>query len=675
MPWTSLRFSPGIVRNTTRYASSGTWFDGSLVRFREGYPEKWGGWVDTNPGYVMAGVCRSLHRHGDFAGNRWTSLGTSSRFYMKNGDFQYDVTPLAETAGPLSGAFSTTTGSNIVTIEDDDHRHYPGDTVFISGVTTAVGGIPASELGTPDPYDPPTEDNPGVEHLITGWVDENHYQITVATEATSTSTGGGGTTTTLTYLFRAGNPDVTAGGGWGRLSWGEDEWNRQPGSYQNVFDQLGVWTQDNWGEDLVGNALNGPIFYWRASSPDERMIDILDIPADYLGDGAPGADGNAPANSQFIIISHRDRHLLAFGCTQYNSVDVAPMMFRWCSQEAITNWDEADLNGTAGSLPLSNGSKFIAGLATAGEILVWTDQALYSIQYIGSPLIYSAELLDRWSDICGLKARCSFNGVVYWMGQGGFYAYGGRTEKIPCPVWDYISVRLNRDQMAKVYASGNQAHNEVMWFYPSNASGNLEIDSYVAFDVVQGIWHYGALARTAWMDLDAISAPVATEPPVSQPQGAPLFRLFEHDHGSDDGSTNPPSPINAFIESGPIELSSEGAYDKGDRMIFVRRIMPDVTFRDITDSSVAPQMNIVLKMMDEPGGGFWENSSSQVQRSATIPVEQFTSPTADGIPTNNRIANVRLRGRSMTFRAESNTLGCSWRLGVPRIDGRTDGQR
>ena len=335
------------------------------------------------------------------------------------------------------------------------------------------------------------------------------------------------------------------------------------------------------------------------------------------------------------------------------------MTFRWCNQEAITNWNEADLTGTAGSLPLSNGSKFISGIATAREIIVWTDQAMYSVQYVGSPFIYTAELLERWSDICGLKARCSFNGIVYWMGGGGFYSYAGRTDKLACPIWDYISNRLNRQQMAKVYAGSNQNHNEVIFFYASNDSGNVEVDSYAALDVMQGIWTFGALPRTAWMDLDALSPVIA-----ASPDDATAARLFEHDQGTDDGSTDPPSAISAFIESGPIELSAEGSYDKGDRMMFVKRILPDVTFRDITASSTVPQMNIVLKMMDKPGGGFGENSSSQVQRSVTIPVEQFTDE-----------AFVRLRGRSLTFRAESNTTGTNWRLGFTRIYARTDGQR
>ncbi len=637
MSWTSLKVAPGLVRNTTRYAAAGTWFDCSLVRFRDGHPEKWAGWQDGYPGLVMDGICRSLHRHGDLSGFSWVSAGTSRRFYMLTDDQYLDVTPWAGAALTLgSDPLSATNGSAVLTVTQATHLHYPGDTVFISGATS-FAGIPVGNLNK--------------EHRITSFVDDNSYTITLDAPATATATGGGAAVTAR-YLFRAGSEDFITGGGWGSLAWNEEEWGGEPGSAAQ--DQMGVWSHDNWGEDLVACPMSSGIYFWKASDPTTRMINILDIPPNYFGLGTPGADGNAPPEMEFIIVSHRDRHLLAFGASPYaGDGDADPMTFRWCSQEAITNWNEADLAGTAGSLPLSNGSRFIAGMATAREILVWTDQALYSVQYVGHPLIYVAELLDRWSDIAGMKAVCSFNGVVYWMGRGGIYAYSGRTEKVPCPVWDYVSNRLNPNQFAKVYASSNQKYNEVIWFYPSVDS--TEVDSYVAVNVAEQIWTFGNLSRTAWFDLDALHGVIA-----ASSDG----RIYEHEIGADDGSTSPVTPISAFIESGPIELSSEGSFDKGDKMMFVRRILPDVTFRDAQTSSGAPQMNIVLKMMDKPGGGFDTSASRMAQRSATIPVEEFTEE-----------AWVRLRGRSLTIRAESNSVGTNWRLGITRIDARTDGQK
>jgi hypothetical protein len=639
MSWTSLKISPGLVRSTTRYATAGTWFDGSLVRFRDGFPEKWEGWQDSIPGFVMQGIVRSLHRHSDLAGFTWVSAGSSKRFYMITADNQHDVTPydpLSPTPIVSANSLSTTNGSNTVRVTHVNHLHFPGDSVEIAGAAS-VGGISNAYLN-------------GV-HEIVGYVDSDHYTVNifnagVPVNATSTVTNSGGGGITIQYIFHAGTDDYIAGGGWGSLAWNEEEWGGDADDIAaGLADQMGIWSQDNWGEDLVACAMSGPIFLWDATVPTNKMVSILNL---------PGADGNAPTEAQFIIVSHRDRHLLAFGASVYAGGGlVEPMTFRWCSQENLLNWNEADLAGTAGSLPLSNGSKFIAGIATAREILAWTDQALYSIQFIGAPLMFSAELLDRWSDIAGMKAVCTFNGIVYWMGRGGFYAYSGRTEKLPCPIWNYISARLNHDQFAKVYASSNQNFNEVIWFYPSVDSP--EIDSYATLNVTDGVWTFGDLSRTAWLDLDALHGVIAVSAEA---------RLYEHDLGADDGSTNPATPIPAFIESGPIELSSEGTFDKGDRMMFVRRVLPDVTFRMTETASTAPSMNLVFKMQDKPGGGFGDSSSSPVQRIATVPIEEFTEE-----------CYVRLRGRSLTFRAESNSLGTNWRLGMTRIDARTDGQR
>jgi hypothetical protein len=654
MPWTSLKISPGLVRNTTRYATSGTWFDCSMVRFRDGFPEKWAGWENAYSGFTMVGKCRSLHRHSDLGGFSWLSAGTSQRFYMISDDLRYDVTPWAGPAVALpNNPFSVTATSSAVIVHHPAHGHFIGDVVLFSGVTGTIGGLPASDFNK--------------AFIISGTAPDgdNHYEINLSTDTPASTATGGGAAVTARYLLRAGNDDFVSGGGWGANTWGYEEWG---GDHDNAtgeplfaaLDQLGIWSQDNWGEDLVACAASNGIYYWKASTPTARMINIKDIPADYLGPGAPGDDGNAPAEAQFIIVSHRDRHLLAFGASRYGDAVVEPMTFRWCDQETITNWNEADLAGTAGSLPLSNGSKFIAAIATPREILVWTDQALYSVQYIGAPLIYQAELLDRWSDIAGMKAVCSFNGVIYWMGRGGFYAYSGRTEKIPCPVWDYVVNRMNKDQFPKVYASSNQLHNEVIWFYPSIL--DIENDSYVAFNVMEQTWTFGSLERTAWLDLDALRGVVA-----ASPDG----RIYAHEVGADDGSQSPVRPIEAYIESGPIELSSEGSYDKGDKMMFVRRVMPDVTFREMETSSDSPQMNITLKMMDRPGGGFRTQEASETRRSVAaggqsvvIQVEQFTEQ-----------AWVRLRGRSMTLRLESDTVGTNWRAGVIRIDARTDGAR
>lgn len=627
MPWTKLKFAPGVNKETTRYSADGTWFDSNLVRFREGFPEMWGGWVQAYPSITFTGKCRSLHRFSDLSSFQWLGVGTNTRFYVYSDDLSYDVTPLVDHATLANNPFTTVNLSTTVTVHQVAHGKLPGDYVIFGG-STAVGGIPTGDIN--------------IEHLITGYVGPDDYQVVMAHAATSSTTGGGAAVT-VDYILAAGSEDQITGGGWGTDGWGEDPWGGDPAL--GSANTMGIWTQDNWGEDLVANAAKGGIYYWDATNPANRMLNILDLAS---------ADGNAPAYSEFILVSHKDRHLLAFGASEFGGGGaVAAMSFRWCDQEDILNWNEADLAGTAGSLPLSRGSRFISAIATQQEIVAWTDQAMYAIHYLGAPLIYGADLITDFSDILGLKAAAIFDSTVFWMGRSGFYSYSGRVEKMPCAVWDYVSNRLNYAQANKVYASTNRIHNELIWYYPSiNGSEN---DSYVAFNMKDNVWTIGSLVRTAWLDLDTLNNPIG-----AYTDG----HLYLHESGADDGSTMPVTPLPAYIESAPLELSSEGSFDKGDKFMFIRRILPDVTFRDYSDGVNTPKVNFNLKMMDKPGDGFGQTTSGQASRSVTIPVEEFTDE-----------LQVRIRGRSLSLRIDGSTVGTKWRLGTPRIDVRTDGQR
>lgn len=627
MPWTKLRFAPGINKEKTRYSADGTWFDSNLVRFRDGCAEMWAGWVRTITTLTFNGICRSLHRFSDLTGFQWLGVATNSRFYMASDDIWYDVTPIGLTLTLGNNPFAVVNGTPTVTVTHTAHEHTVGDTVIFSGATT-TGGILAASLNA--------------EQTIVTYIDPDHYTFTANMNASST-TSGGGAAVVAKYLFYAGSEDQIFGGGWGSASWGEEPWGGEAASHG---DFLGIWSQDNWGEDLVANAQKGPIFYWDATFPSNRMLDILDM---------AGADGNAPSTSEFILVSHKDRHLLAFGAEEFGSGLINPMSFRWCDQENILNWDEASLTGTAGSLPLSRGSRFISAVSAQQEIVAWTDQAMYSIRYLGGELIYGADMITDFSDILGMKAATIYDSSVFWMGRSGFYAYTGSVSKIPCDVWDYVSSRLDYSQSTKTIASTNRMHDELIWYYVS-VDGDLEIDSYIAFDMKESVWTVGSLARTAWLDLDTLNHPIGASPND--------HALYLHDIGADDGSTMPASALPAFIESAPIELSSEGSFDKGDKFMFIRRILPDVTFRDFSDGVNTPKVNFNLKMMDKPGGGFGQTIAKQTARTVILPVEEFTDE-----------LQVRLRGRSLTLRLDGSTIGTRWRLGVPRIDVRTDGQR
>ncbi len=633
MGWMRLSFQPGIVKDTTRYTTGNQWYDGSLVRFRNGFPEMWKGWqkFDTTVNFdTLGGPCRSLLRTYDLGGTTaYVGIGCAHRFYIQTDGSYTDVTPIESVASPLANnPITTTNGLSTATINDVAHGQLPGNYVIFSGAAT-VNGILNTTI------------NLATGYAIVSITDADNYVVDFGTNATG-SGAGGGAAVVASYLLNPGSEDAVSGGGWGTLAWGEEEWGGDPSLA--IGERLGIWSQANWGEDIVANAQGAGIYYWDLSSPTARMVNILDL---------PGADGEAPELCNFILVSHAERQVLAFGCSEFSTAIFDPMLVRWCDQENILNWDEADTTATAGSIRLAKGSRLISAINTQDEILVWSDTSLFSMKFIGAPYIYQTNMVEGNTDIVGLKACTIFGSNVFWMGRSGVYAYSGRVQQVPCTVWDYVSQRMNWQQATKVVACTSKQYNEVMFFYPSNTGSNTEIDSYFCFDVVQQVWTVGSLARTAWMDADTFHDPLA-----ASTDGY----LYAHDIGANDGSTTPDSAIDAYIESGPIELSAEGGYDKGDRFAFIRRILPDITFRDISGS---PQMNLVIKMMDKPGSGeFNDTSSSQVARSATLPVEAFTND-----------LHVRLRGRSIILRAESSTTGSQWRLGTPRIDVRPDGQR
>lgn len=624
MPFMKLAFNPGIIKDRTRYSADGYWFDSNLVRFRNGLPERWAGWVPYMEGTALIGACRSLNRFSNLVGQVYMGMGTSKRFYVTQDGILYDVTPIRDTAS-LTNPFTTTNGSTRVVVTDVAHGTLVGDTVIFSGAS-AVGGVAADDLNK--------------EFIIDGYISPDEYAITVENAATSSATGGGNPVSAA-YLFAAGSDNQSYGDGWGYGGWGEGEWGD---SNTAVRGGIGIWTQDNWGEDIVACPIDGPIFYWDATSPGSRMVNIRDLPL---------ADGYAPQGARFIVVSHRDRHLLAFGVSEeFMGSTYAPMTIRWCSQEDITNWNEADTAGTAGSIPLSRGSRFVAIEPTQREILVWSDTALYSLQFVGAPDVYVADIVSEGTDIVGINAAVTFGTMTYWMGRSGFYVYDGRVRKMSSPVWEYVNNNLNWGQCVKVYASSNRAKDEILFFYPG--ADGLEVSNYVSYDVLNDCWTVGTLSRTAWMDMDYQYAPFAV---------CSDGTMYYHETGYDDGSQNPPIPLNAYVESAPFELSAEGSYDKGDRFMFIRRILPDVSFAGY-DGINQPKMNIVLKTMDKPGGGFTSSSSNQVVKEVILSVDEFT----DDI-------HLRLRGRSLTLRLESNTLGSQWRSGAHRLDLRSDGQR
>lgn len=396
------------------------------------------------------------------------------------------------------------------------------------------------------------------------------------------------------------------------------------------------WTHDNFGEDLLINVKNGGIYYWdRTSGTTSRAVELKDVPNSIL----------APTIAKQIMVSDQSRHVIAFGCDGEGSIGTQdPLLIRFGSQESLIDFQTRAEN-TAGELRISTGSEIVVAIQTKQQILVYTDVSLHGMQFLGDPFTFGLTEISRNITIASPNAAIAVNDFVFWMGSKEFYVYGGTVQRLPCTVLDYVFSDFNRDQIGKVFAGHNSSYGEVWWFYPSKSS-NVN-DRYVIYNYQEKIWYFGNLGRTAWVDRGINQYPIAASTDN---------KLYYQEFGQDDGSTNPPSAISANIESSQMDIGD------GEKFTLVRRVLPDITFRDSTNET--PRVNMVVKARNFPGVTFNETTSKEVSRSVSTPIELFTEQ-----------LHVRLRGRSFAFRIESDTTGVMWRLGTPRVDIRPDGQR
>ena len=620
MPLVKLQIAPGIQRDSTRYSSVGslTWNDGDKVRFRQGYAEKIGGWVKYSTSQFL-GTARMMMPWTSLDGYYYLGVGTNLKYYIESGGTYYDITPIRSTA-TLTDPFSTTSGSKTVNVYDAAHGAVQNDFVSFSGAT-AVGGLTISG-----------------EYQIKTIVDGDNYTIEAASNASSTAGPGGGTVT-ANYQINVGLDTAVYGNGWGAGTWGgvvpggtNTGWG-DPAPSGASSDNIRLWSNDSYGQDLVINPRDGGIYYWVQSSG-------LSVRAVALSSLAGAADVPTVARQ---IITSSDEKVLAFGCTDYLTGDQDRLLIRWSDTSNPQIWTPLETNA-AGGLRIPTGSEFITAIETKAEILVWSDMALHTLQYIGAPLQYGINRIGL-TTIIGPNAVVSSNDLVMWMGTNGFYEYNGRVVPLPCSVKDYVFNNINWMQAAKVFGGSNTSYNEAWWFYPSASSE--ENDRFVAYNYLERVWFYGSIVRTCWIDRN-----VEDYPRAASSDGYVYF----HEYGMDDGSTNPPSAISAYIESGIIEIGN------GDSFAFAWRMIPDVTFRNSTADS--PAMTMTLKAQEFAGSNFNQSSNSSVTQTATVPIEQFTNQTY-----------FRLRGREITFRASSDDAGVTWRLGIPRIDVRLDGRR
>jgi len=610
MAYTKLQFKPGIVRDVTRYSNDGGWFDSNRIRFRMGFPETIGGWTKFNP-VAFLGVCRSLFNWTNLTGEDFIGAGTSLKFYIFEGNQANDITPIRSSNNAVT--FAATSGSNIITATDTSHGAALNDFVTFSGAASLGDKITAAVLNR--------------EYQITAIPNANSYRFVATATASGSDSNNGGSSAKAAYQINTGQAAATFGAGWGAGVWGRSTW----GSAANVtipVASLRLWSQDNFGEDLIINVRNGGIFYWDTSSGTaSRAVALSTL------NGAQAA----PTVAAIILVSEKDRHVIAFGCDPEGASGTQdPLTIRFSSQESAVEWRTLDTN-TAGELQLSSGSAIIAAVQTKQQILVLTDISAHAMQYVGDPFVYGLSEVSRNISIVGQNAAVAVGDAVYWMGRGQFYLYNGNVKEIPCSVKEYVFTDLNITQQSKVMSGSNTAFSEVWWFYSSkNSSTN---DKYVIFNYAENIWYYGTLNRTAWVDNTHAGFPIAA---------ATDGYLYYHESGNDDGSTTPASSIAAFIESSPIELSD------GNQFMFGRRLLPDISFRNSTSIGTA-SAEISLSARNSPGGSAFGTEDNTIT-GQPIPVGTFTEE-----------IDIRIRGRSVALKLSSiaSVPGVSWRLGTP----------
>ena len=628
MPVKKLQFKAGVNRESTRYAAEGQWYEAEKVRFRRGLPQKIGGWEQLSASTFL-GISRSLHNWATLGLQNLVSVGTHLKYYLEKGGAYYDITPIRETTSAGDVTFAAVNGDATITVSDTSNGAIQNDFVTFSGAASLGGNITAAVLNQ--------------EYQIATRVNANSYTIEAKDTSGSTVTanasdsGNGGGSTVGVYQINTGNEIEVPFTGWGAGTWSQSTW----GNGGTTQAGMRLWSQSNFGEDLFFLHRNGALYYWDASGG----IAARGVLVSSLGGAA-----QVPTVANIAFVSDIFRFAFCFGANAVGSSTLDPMLIRWSDQEDISDWNPTAIN-QSGSLSLSEGTEIIQAIQARQEILIWTDAALYGLQYLGAPEVWGATLLGSNITIASSNSAVYSNNIAYWMGKNKFYFYDGTVKTLPCEVRSYVFDDFNVEQYDQIVCGSNEEFDEIWWFYCSN--GVTQNDRYVVYNYVENIWYYGNLARSAWLDSDLRVHPLAA-----------TFgnKLVSHEKGVDNNETGTPTAITASITSTQFDL------DDGDRFMLVNRMLPDMTFDGSTAAS--PAATLTLNPLENSGSGRYNpasaggNNSATVTRTATTPIEAYTGEVF-----------IRVRGRQMSFKIESTDTGVTWKLGAPRMDMRPDGRR
>lgn len=614
MTMQKLQFKPGVNRDQTNYTNEGGFYECDKIRFRSGYPQKIGGWLKYSI-QPMAGVCRQMFTWITSSSDNIQALGTNKRLYVETGNNLYDITPIRETfthstSPSTDNCIETTNGSNVVIVNISGFGSFTGDFVGIYDAT-AVGGIPASEING--------------YHEITK-INSDRFSFVVTTPATSTVAAGGGINITVECEISIGPATSTYGYGWGAGVWGRGGWGAGSITPVKVFQR--DWFFDNFDSDLVANIRNGTPYYW--------TFDPLFATHAVELSSLPGAS-DVPLEVTQLLVSQGDKHLLAFGCTDYATTTFNPLTIRWSNQDEPQNWTPLVTN-SAGFLKVPRGSRIIRAIPTRQEIIVFTDATLNSLQFLGTEQVFGVTELSDNISIASPRACVAVNNVVYWMGNDKFYMYAGSVSTLPCTLRNHVFNNINFDQSDQIICGTNEGWNEVWWIYPS--ANSMTNDSYVIYNHLEKIWYYGSIERTAWND----------SPLRQYPQAVRGAYVYNQEQGTDDDTL----PMYSFITTSDFDIVD------GEQFLLTKRILPDIDFGGSTAEN--PTVLMTIKPRNFPG-------SAYNTRQPNEPVIENT------VDTYTDQIFLRARARQMGIKISSSDLGVQWQLGSPRLDGKQDGKR
>jgi len=699
MPLIKPTFKPGVNRENTRYKNEGGWYESQWVRFRQGSPEKIGGWTQFSPSTFL-GVCRTLWNWVTLANVNLIAVGTNLKFYLTFGNIYYDITPIRSTVTLGTNPFATTGGSNIVTVTSTANGVGVNDFVTFSGAT-AVAGLSMNG-----------------QFQVLNVVNANSYTVTANGSANTTTTGGG-SAVVAAYQLNTGPASQTPYIGWGAGSWGSGTWGTGSGTKNN----LQLWNAFNFGENLLFGPRGGGIYYWVAGGPTAGITNVsnrgvalnttggtvtitIASPAvvtssvtlpngSSLTLGTTGAlptgltagttyyvvnvsgttfnlattSGGTPINTSgsqsgvqsiatlldvpifqnSLLVSDASNFVIVFGTNALGTTTIDPMQIRWSDQQNPLVW-YPDVTNQAGDVRLSHGSEIITYVQTRQEIVTFTDQAVYSLQYLGPPYVWGTQLLSENTSIMGPNAAVLASGIVYWMGVDKFYYYNGTVQTLNCDLRRYVFQNINLLQNEQVYCSTVEGFNEVWWFYVSGTG--TQVNAYVVYNYLEQTWYYGNLGRTAWLDTTLQSNPVAA---------TYNGYLVNQESGLDNQEFGPNNtqPIDAYISSSEFDVSDQ----TGSHFAFISLVLPDLTFENST--AINPTTTMTIEALINAGSGITQTYPNPVY-----------SVNINGDPeTFTGYVYTRIRGRQFIFRMESNQLGTAWQLGAPRFDARPDGRR